>query len=384
MHEAQNAPSDAPFVIWLTGGPGCSSTLALLSENGPCAVNEDGTGTVPNPSSWNTNANVLWLDQPAGVGFSYGSTNDGTEEMVGEDAYYFVQHFMKAHPEYSKAPLYIFGESYGGHYAPAIAHRIFDGNKAVQDGDINLNLKGVGVGNGLTQPEIQYEYYAEMAYNNSHGIQTVDESTYNSMVAATQPCIDKISKCNEKGGFSCSTAYTYCNAKLTTPYYKTGLNPYDIRKECGDNPLCYDFSNVETWLTTESTREALHVTSDSAAWVSCNNAVNADFKNDWMINYDGLVGDMLEGGVEVLIYAGDVDFICNSLGNKAWTLDLDWTGKEAFNALEDKDWNSGAGSVRSAGGLTFLTIFDAGHMVPSDQPEAALKMLDAFTTGQQL
>ena len=178
MHEAQNSPETAPFVIWLTGGPGCSSTLALLSENGPCSVNEDGTGTEANPHSWNTNANVLWLDQPAGVGFSYGSTNDSNEDMVGEDAYYFVQHFMQAHPEYAKAPLYIFGESYGGHYAPAIAHRIFEGNKDVQDGDIPLNLAGVGVGNGLTQPEIQYAYYAEMAYNNSHGIQTVSEATY--------------------------------------------------------------------------------------------------------------------------------------------------------------------------------------------------------------
>jgi hypothetical protein len=83
-----------------------------------------------------------------------------------------------------------------------------------------------------------------MAYNNAHGIQTVSESTYDAMVEATPTCIDKISKCNDKGGFSCSLAYTYCNTKLTTPYYQTGLNPYDIRKECGDNPLCYDFSNV--------------------------------------------------------------------------------------------------------------------------------------------
>jgi len=82
MHEAQNSPETAPFVIWLTGGPGCSSTLALLTENGPCAVNEDGTGTTANPNSWNTNANVLWLDQPAGVGFSYGQTNDANEDMV--------------------------------------------------------------------------------------------------------------------------------------------------------------------------------------------------------------------------------------------------------------------------------------------------------------
>ncbi|GMH74185.1 hypothetical protein TrLO_g13849 [Triparma laevis f. longispina] len=384
MHEAQNDPANAPFVVWLTGGPGCSSTLALLTENGPCSVNADGTGTEANTHSWNTNANVLWLDQPAGVGFSYGQTNDENEVMVGEDAYYFMQHFMAAHPEYAKSDLFIFGESYGGHYAPAMAHRIFEGNKNLKDGDMKLNLAGVGVGNGLTQPEIQYEYYAEMAYNNSHGIECVDEKTYEKMVDATQPCIDKIKKCNDKGGFYCTTAYTYCNTQLTTPYYSTGLNPYDIRKECGDNPLCYDFSNVEKWLTTDSTREALHVTSDSAAWVSCNNNVNAEFRNDWMINYDGLVADMLEGGVKVLIYAGDVDFICNSLGNKAWTLDVEWSGKEGFNAAADKDWESGSGSVRSYNGLTFLTVFDAGHMVPSDQPEAALTMLDTFITGGDL
>ena len=303
---------------------------------------------------------------------------------TSQDAYYFLQHFFQAHPEYAVQPLFIFGESYGGHYAPSIAHRIFEGNNALKDGDIELNLAGVGVGNGLTAPEVQYAYYAEMAYNNSHGIQTVSESTYESMVEATPTCIDKIKKCNEKGGIYCTTSYTYCNTKLTTPYYQTGLNPYDIRKECGDNPLCYDFSNVEKWLTTDSTRDALHVTSDSASWVSCNNDVNADFRNDWMLNYESYVADMLEGGIKVLIYAGDVDFICNSLGNKAWTLSLDWSGKDSFNSAEDGDWNSGAGSYRSSGGLTFLTVFDAGHMVPSDQPEAALTMLNSFIDNGEL
>jgi len=140
MHEAQNDPANAPLVVWLTGGPGCSSTLALLTENGPCRVNADGTGTEANPHSWNTNANVLWIDQPAGVGFSYGQNNDENEIVVGEDAYFFMQAFMTAHPEYAMRPLFIFGESYGGRYAPAIAHRIFEGNKDSKDGNMKLNL----------------------------------------------------------------------------------------------------------------------------------------------------------------------------------------------------------------------------------------------------
>ena len=110
--------------MWLTGGPGCSSTLALLTENGPCKVNEDGTGTIKNDFSWTESAHVLWLDQPAGVGFSYGSETDTNEQMVAEDAYYFLQAFFQTYPQYQENPLFIVGESYGGHYAPAIAHRL--------------------------------------------------------------------------------------------------------------------------------------------------------------------------------------------------------------------------------------------------------------------
>lgn len=377
MFESQEAPAEAPFVVWLTGGPGCSSTLALLSENGPCSVNKDGTGTLPNPNSWNAKANVLWLDQPAGVGFSYGSQNDKDQEMIAEDAYYFLQTFFEAHPEYSKNELFLFGESYGGHYAPAISNRIMQGNTEGKEGTQNLNLAGLGVGNGLTSPEIQYAYYPQMAYNNSHNIQTVDEKTYESMLAAVPKCQGMIKKCNEDDN-QCSRAYTYCNQALTSPYYKSGLNPYDIRKECGDNPLCYDFTNVETWLTTQSTLDALHVTSASAKWQSCNTQINKQFKNDWMKRFDPFVKDLLEGGVRVMIYAGDVDFICNSLGNKAWTLGFDWSGKEAFNGAGDKDWNSGAGTIRQSGGLTFLEVSEAGHMVPSDQPVVALSMLNDF------
>lgn len=104
---------DTPFIVWLTGGPGCSSTLALLSENGPCTVNDDGASTSLNPHSWTEAAHVLWLDQPAGVGFSYGSEDDSNEAMVSEDAYYFLQGFFQTYPEYAGHPLYVVGESYG-------------------------------------------------------------------------------------------------------------------------------------------------------------------------------------------------------------------------------------------------------------------------------
>jgi cathepsin A (carboxypeptidase C) len=130
---------------------------ALLTENGPCTVNKDTKTTTINPYSWTEEAHVLWLDQPAGVGFSYGSATDSNEDMISEDAYWFLQKFMSEHPEYAENPLFIVGESYGGHYAPAIGHRIWKYNqKLPADDAIVLKFAGVAVGNGLTAPEVQY------------------------------------------------------------------------------------------------------------------------------------------------------------------------------------------------------------------------------------
>jgi len=379
----KDTDDETPFLVWLTGGPGCSSTLALLSENGPCSVNEDGTSTSVNPNSWTESAHVLWLDQPAGVGFSYGALTDSNEEMISEDAYFFLQAFFQAHPEYAKSPLYIVGESYGGHYAPAIAHRVWKGNEAHQDGTIYLNFAGLGVGNGLTDPQEQYKWYPEMAYNNSHHLKVVSEETYNTMKSIVPKCTYLIEKCNAGDSlvntFACQTAFSVCNLGLTTPYQMTGLNPYDIRKQCGDNPLCYDFSHVEHWLNLPSTREALHVTKESGTWASCNMGINLKFHTDWMKDFSHYVADLLNAGFPVLIYAGDVDFICNYMGNRAWTLGLDWTYGEQFAEAGDHEWKS-QGLARTYDNFTFLQVYDAGHMVPSDQPEVALDMITTFMT----
>ena len=112
--------------------------------------------------------------------------------------------------------------------------------------------------------------------------------------------------------------------------------------------------------------------------------MNSDFSPDWMKGYQGYVADLLDGAVPVLIYAGDVDFVCNWIGNKAWTLDFEWSGKESFNSAADAQWvvdGSLSGERRTADGLTFLRIFDAGHMVPLDKPAESLEMVRSFFAG---
>lgn len=117
--ESRNNPATDPVVLWMTGGPGCSSEVALFGENGPCTVNELGESTKLNPFSWNSNASLLYVDQPAGTGFSYPlSGTDAGEDGVARDMYDFLQKFFAAHGAYAKLPFFAFGESYAGHCTP--------------------------------------------------------------------------------------------------------------------------------------------------------------------------------------------------------------------------------------------------------------------------
>jgi len=99
-----------------------------------------------------------------------------------------------------------------------------------------------------------------------------------------------------------------------------------------------------------------------------------------MKDFSWAIPDLLHDNIPVLIYAGDVDFICNYLGNKAWTLNLNWKFKTEFNAQPDQSWNDKKGSLRKFGPFSFLQIYDAGHMVPHDQPKVSLDMVDWFFT----
>lgn len=201
-----------------------------------------------------------------------------------------------------------------------------------------------------------------------------DETTYQTMKAVVPKCTALIHQCNQGDNtidsFACQSAFVVCNVGLTSPYQMTGLNPYDIRKKCAKPPLCYDFSSVQTWLNKPEVMNALGVdTAHVHRWESCNFGINSKFHTDWMKDFSPFVLDLLDkAGVPVLIYAGDVDFICNYLGNQAWSMELPWKGQEGFNKATPADWK-GQGLARVSADdkmFTFLQVYDAGHMVPAE------------------
>ena len=123
LFPSRRDPDKDPLVIWLTGGPGCSSELALFVENGPMRI-ENGK-PVLNAHSWNNQANLLYVDQPIGTGYSKGSIFNmpKNEEKVSQQFGIFLKKFYELYPELAKRDLYV-TESYAGHYIPYIADYI--------------------------------------------------------------------------------------------------------------------------------------------------------------------------------------------------------------------------------------------------------------------
>ena len=122
--ESQNKPETDPLVLWTNGGPGCSGLAGFMTEQGPFRPTADGKLT-PNPDAWNKIANMVFIEQPAGVGFSYThAAMNYTDDQAAKDNAAFVRGFLQMYPQYQKNEFYITSESYGGHYMPTLAKEL--------------------------------------------------------------------------------------------------------------------------------------------------------------------------------------------------------------------------------------------------------------------
>jgi carboxypeptidase C (cathepsin A) len=163
--ESQSSPENDPLVLWTNGGPGCSGLLGLFTEQGPFSVSQDGK-LIPNAYSWDTVANMLFVEQPAGVGFSFSNTRSDyktNDEQAAIDNYKLIQKFLERFPERKSNDFYLASESYGGHYLPELAKEIVDNNA-----DGSLNFKGFAVGNPYTDAYSNTVAQFEAYY--SHGL----------------------------------------------------------------------------------------------------------------------------------------------------------------------------------------------------------------------
>ncbi|XP_038717255.1 serine carboxypeptidase-like [Tripterygium wilfordii] len=372
--ESRNSVND-PLVIWLTGGPGASGSVALFYENGPFHITDELT-LIQNEYSWNNMSNIIYVDQPIGTGFSYTTNDDDIRYHtigVSNDLYDFLQEFLNAHPNMVSNEFFITGESYAGHYAPSLAARILRGN--IEEEGTPINLKGFAVGNGLTNPGIQFLSLPNYAWQNK----LITENDYHFIKEEVAPnCESSTKNCDMGIQGACHDAFYYCHDIFNMIMNVAGnINSYDIRIE-RHGTTNYDFSKLERFMNLQSVKNALGV---NKQFIFQNNTIYQGMLEDYMKSFDVDIPALLENGIKVLIYAGDKDLICNWLGNLRWLHEMIWPGQRDFIEAPIADFkvdNEKAGVMKSHGSLIFIKVEKAGHMVPMDQPKIAFHMIKSW------
>ncbi|KAM0339671.1 hypothetical protein ACHAPU_010854 [Fusarium lateritium] len=214
--EARHNPKKAPLALWLNGGPGCSSEIGIFQENGPCHFVDNSSEPTLNPFSWNEYANMLYIDQPLGTGFSEGTKTINSTISAAPYIWTFLQAFFDNFPQYESSDLGLFTESFGGHYGPKFAELLLDQNDRIQSGQLQgheVNLVALGINSGWIDPAPQFKAYADYAYQNPYK-QLINASTYQRFLGRyEEECVPLLGKCTAKSGQleACYNASLVCN-----------------------------------------------------------------------------------------------------------------------------------------------------------------------------
>nr|AIG55831.1 secreted protein [Achlya hypogyna] len=389
--EAEENSARAPLVLWLNGGPGCSSISGMFTENGPFVVQSD-LSVRRNPYAWNRHANVLYLESPAGVGFSSPVLDKAeyTDAITAARAAEFLMRFLKAHPRYENREFYVMGESYAGMYIPWLVDLL------VTTPLPGLRLKGMAIGNAFTDQDIDNESYIDYYY--SHGLISMEayHAIQTSCVGELARCMYDIPiNCSEK----CSAAVDHSVKAIATdtmdPYYiygdvclmasgqslalphtkhKKALNTTTAARNM-PQPCIDTFTNA--YLQTPELRAYLNIT-DNVVWEPCSDAVGDLYESSTTVlpKYKNI----LAANLSVLIYSGDADAVVDFIGTQRWIGSLNLSITDEWHAWYGPDLQL-AGYTQGYDGLTFTTVKGAGHMVPAVRPLHGLYMFECYLFG---
>ncbi|KAL1879889.1 hypothetical protein VTK73DRAFT_6701 [Phialemonium thermophilum] len=379
-------------VIWLNGGPGCSSEDGALMEIGPYRLADDKT-LVYNNGSWNEFANVLFVDNPVGTGFSYVDTDSYIHELgeMADQFIVFLEKWFALFPEYMHDDLYIAGESYAGQHIPYIAKHILDRNR--QEDDHNKwHLKGLLIGNGWISPVEQYEAYLQFAYEK--GLIKKGSETANRLESQQRVCLKELAVSRREVDHGSCEAILQDLLQLTSYINSDGqrecYNMYDVRlrdvyPSCGMN-WPPDLAHVTPYLRRKDVVQALHINPNkNTGWTECNGAVGANFRATESQPSVTILPDILKE-VPILLFSGSEDLICNHLGTEALIGNMQWNGGKGFELSPGtwaprRDWTvegEPAGFWQEARNLTYVLFYNSSHMVPFDYARRTRDMLDRF------
>ncbi|KAM0595077.1 hypothetical protein ACHAP1_000564 [Verticillium nonalfalfae] len=344
------------------------ATTKIVSNSGICE-------TTPGVNQHSGYFSIqLYVDQPIGTGFSYG-TDDATSTLAAAPRVWkLLQAFYAQFPEYEGRDFGIFTESYGGHYGPEFAFYFEQQNAAIDAGTIageKIKLVALGVNNGWIDPANQYKDYIDYAANNTYK-KLITPKQYSTYVSTYQKkCVPAFAKCTGLTGndAACGNADDVCSAAIESPLESlASFDVYDIRGPKND-PF-----PPETYLTYLQTPAVMKAIGAQTTYGECPDAPYTKFisSGDRGRSFLPTLSQVIDSGITVLIWAGDADWICNWMGNY-----------RALNSIAKKPFLSAPllpytvngkkyGEYKTSGNLSWLRVYEAGHEVPAYQPEAAL------------
>ncbi|KAG8371670.1 hypothetical protein BUALT_Bualt13G0112400 [Buddleja alternifolia] len=429
--ESERNPQTDPIVLWLNGGPGCSSFDGFVYEHGPFNFEAGKSrGSLPtlhlNPHAWSKVSSIIYLDSPAGVGFSYsGNESDyKTGDLkTASDSHIFLLKWFELYPEFQSNPFYITGESYAGIYVPTLAYEVAKGI----DAGVKpvLNLKGYMVGNGVTDnvfdgnalvpfvhgmglisdqlfetvnSECNGNYYNPTSENCEGNLAKVDQEIRDlNIYDILEPCYHDT-----------SSSIRIENTKLPFSFRKLGETerPLPVRKRMfgrawpfrapvrdgfvptwpqllnSESVPCTDDEVADAWLNNEAVRKAIHAESANVAgkWELCTERIRFYHDAGSMIKYHK---NLTSRGYRALIFSGDHDMCVPYTGSEAWTRSVGYKIVDEWRPWTVKD--QVAGYIQGyENNLTFLTIKGAGHTVPEYKPVEALEFYSRWLEGRRV
>lgn len=352
-------------------GPGCSSLgYGAMEELGPFRVHSDGTTLYRNEYAWNKVANVLFLESPAGVGFSYSNTssdyNNAGDKNTAADSFTFLMNWLERFPQYKGRDLYLTGESYAGHYVPQLAHTILTNNKITKQKVINL--KGIAIGNALiddnTWNQGRYDYYWTHALNSDETHTGITKNCdYNSGIFNKECQSYQSQGDNEHGNLDTYNIYApNCGTRNLNSGYSS----------VGDFDPCTD-NYVLPYLNLPEVQQALHARSTS--WDFCAGLG----WNDWEPTILPTIQKLITSSIRIWVYSGDTDGVVPITSSRYAINTFKLPVKTAWRAWYSD--NEVGGYVVEYEGLVLTTVRGSGHTVPSYQPGRALTMISSFLNG---
>jgi carboxypeptidase C (cathepsin A) len=327
--------------------------LGFTQEHGPYQIKSGNNYWEPNEHAWNKFSNMLYIESPAGVGFSRCSgikeCNHYDDDQSAQDNLTAVLSFFEKFPEFKEHDLYISGESYAGIYVPYLANYIHNYNENATTSDYKPKLKGFMVGNGVTN----YDYdctpaYVEMAYWHSLYSQELRDKIVAAhcdfggmppLARASAECKEYYMEFNSLVSdvnvydifgicygpephpqmYATNEASEGYSAAEYTPFLYEGLESGMYGSSL---PPCTFGTPIMSYYSRKDVREAMHIPDSIQDWVLCTTKITLEYHRGEKGSQ--FVYEALNGKYKMLHFSGDTDGAVPALGTQNWINALDW------------------------------------------------------------